>query len=31
VLLPHVGFETLYQRRMQEQSQAAAAPAPAAT
>jgi preprotein translocase subunit SecB len=31
VLLPHVGFETLYQRRMQEQSQAGAAPAPAAT
>lgn len=31
VLLPHVGFETIYQRRMQEQSQPGAAPAPAAT
>lgn len=30
VLLPHVGFETLYQRRMQEQ-QAGAAPAPVGT
>ncbi len=31
VLLPHVGFETIYQRRMQEQSQAGAAPAPVGT
>ncbi len=31
VLLPHVGFETLYQRRMQEQGQAGAAPSPLAT
>lgn len=28
VLLPHVGFETIYQRRMQEQGQTGAAPAP---
>lgn len=31
VLLPHVGFETIYQRRMQEQNQAGAAPAPVAS
>jgi len=31
VLLPHVGFETIYQRRMQEQQQAGAAPAPVGT
>lgn len=31
VLLPHVGFETIYQRRMQEQQQAGTAPAPITT
>lgn len=31
VLLPHVGFETIYQRRMQELQTPGAAPAPAAT
>ncbi|MNC85339.1 Protein-export protein SecB [compost metagenome] len=28
VLLPHVNFEAIYQKRLQEQSQAGAAPAP---
>jgi len=28
VLLPHVGFETIYQKRVQEQQRAGAAPAP---
>jgi preprotein translocase subunit SecB len=28
VLLPHVGFETIYQQRMQEKQQAGMAPAP---
>lgn len=31
VLLPHVGFETIYQQRMQEQQQAGAAPTPVGT
>ena len=31
VLLPHVGFEMIYQKRVQEQSQAGAAPAPVGT
>lgn len=31
VLLPHVGFETIYQKRMQEQQPAGTAPAPLTT